>query len=444
MPGASVRGRGWILYVASRFLKTKRKNGNAAPSLFSVLGLAAGVLTLISVMAVMNGFQLGFIEDILEISSYHVRVFPPEESGPAALMEMLGDMEQVESVVPFIDVQTMLEGPFSGTKGSNVRGIAFDAPVRDRRWAEQLNIGTAYAEGGREFIEEGTVWVGSVLAESLGITVGDTVSFISMAGDSFRGLRPAKEEFTVSLIFSSGYYEYDAALSFVRLDEIGTISSGREQLHLGVKLKERWNDRQFMRALRRTSVFPGDTVVTSWREYNRSFFGALRMEKLAMMLIIGIVFLVVGVNIKHSLERSVWEQREAIGLLRSVGARPSDIRTVFLIDGAIIGTAGSGIGTAFGLLIAENINELFRLTERLVNGGIALLGTLTRPFFAMEEGTFSLFSPAYFYLQEIPSRVMYREVLMVCVFTMTASLLAAWGASKDISDFDPAEILRYE
>jgi lipoprotein-releasing system permease protein len=435
----------WILYVAGRFLKAKRRKGGVTPSLFSILGLAVGVLTLISVLSVMNGFQLGFIEDILEIGSYHIRVYPPSGSDGASIIRDIRKAERVRSAVPFIDVQTMLEGPFSGTRGCNVRGIDPAVPLLDDTWAEQMQLDDALSNNeDREAIAPGTVWLGSVLAENLGLIPGDKVSFLSMAGNSFSGLRPAKSEFTVGLIFSSGYYEYDSAMAFIRLDEIGEISSGKEKLHIGIKLNNRWRDRQFIQMAEQNNLLPEDAEIVSWRSYNRSFFGALRMEKLAMMMIIGIVFLVVGVNIKHSLERSVWEKREAIGLLRSVGARPVDIRSIFLIDGALIGTIGGGCGIALGLLIAGNINALFRAAEDLVNGIMHIAAFLLRPFFSLDEAAFSLFSSTYFYLQEVPSRVMYREVLMVFLFSLAASLLAAWGASKAISDFDPAEILRYE
>ncbi len=435
----------WILYIAGRFLKAKRRNGNVTPSLFSILGLATGVLTLISVLSVMNGFQLGFIEDILEIGSYHVRVYPPRDSDVASILGNIRTADKVRSAVPFIDVQTMLEGPFSGTRGCNVRGIDPLVPLLDSSWAEQMDLGEALTDAGNSGgIEPGTVWLGSVLANNLGLIPGDKVSFLSMAGNSFSGLRPAKSEFTVALIFSSGYYEYDSAMAFIRLDEIEEISSGKEDLHIGIKLNNRWKDRSFIQMAEESDLLPEGAEIVSWRSYNRSFFGALRMEKLAMMMIIGIVFLVVGVNIKHSLERSVWEKREAIGLLRSVGARPVDIRSIFLIDGALIGTIGGGCGIALGLLVAENINALFSGVERVVNGIMNSFAYLLRPFFTLDEEAFSLFSSTYFYLQEVPSRVMYREVLMVFLFSLVASLLAAWGASKAISDFDPAEILRYE
>jgi lipoprotein-releasing system permease protein len=438
-------GKKWILFVAFRFLRSRRKERKIRPSFFSILGLAVGVMTLLSVLAVMNGFQLGFIEDILEIGSYHIRIYQQEDEDQTALLTLLRGMPEVEAAVPFLDVQTMIEGPFSGMVGCNIRALPEDTPAIDPGWARQMDLDDAFVtDGERDLIKPGSVWIGSVLAQNLGITTGDSVSFLSMAGDSFRGLEPTKVEYTVSLIFSSGYYEYDSALAFVAHDSISAIASGKEKINIGVKLKNRWRDRQFIEELSETGKLLPGTEVVSWRQYNRSFFGALRMEKLAMMLVIGIVFIVVGANMKHSLERTVWEKKEEIGLLRSVGAHPRDIRLIFLLDGALIGSIGGGIGTALGLLIAENINGIFSLTEKIVNAVIAFTERLLMPFFQVRGETFSLFSSTYFYLQEIPSRVMYHEVLIVFLFALAASLLSAWVSSGRVADFDPAEIMRYE
>lgn len=430
----------WIFYVAGRFLRSKRKNRGLSPSLFSIIGLAAGVCTLIAVISVMNGFQMGFIEDILEIGSYHVRLVPSDQEDLPSLLQSLQKLPEVEAAVPFLDVQTMVESDFSDIRGCNLRGIDLHRALEDEKWAEQLNLSReiVQAEG-----QEG-VWIGSVLADALSVEPGDSISMISMAGDSFRGLRPTKEQVRLAGIFSSGYYEYDNAFIFASMDDVKRIASGKERLVIGIKLKRRWSDRSFLEKVRRAKIIREDSEIESWRSFNRSFFGALRMEKLTMMLILGIVFIVVGVNIKHSLERSVWEKREAIGLLRSVGARPGDIRRIFLIDGAIIGTVGGGLGMVCGLLIAENINGIFALAEKVVNMMLKLLSFLLSPFSQQSGAGFAIFSPAYFYIQEIPSRVLYRELLIIFLFALLASLLAAWRASKIISDFDPREILRYE
>ncbi len=438
----------WIVFVAGRFLKAKKRRGGVNPSFFSIIGLTVGVLTLISVLAVMNGFQLGFIEDILEIGSYHVRIIPGEDEAIAPLVEDLSGLEGVGAAVPFVDIQTMVESSFSSMNGCNIRGADRRRMVSDPGWLSQVEVKEEVSftgeGGGLENPEEGTVWIGNVLASSIGVSAGDQVSFLSMAGDSFSGLRPKKVELSVSLVLSTGYYEYDSAFVFASLDDIETISDGKERTLIGIKLQDRWRDRQFIEKLESFIESGAIEEVISWRSFNKAFFGALRMEKLAMILILGVIFLVVGVNIKHSLERSVWEKRRAIGLLRSIGATPKDIRKVFLIDGLLIGLLGGGTGLLLGLGIANNINELFSLVEGVINGSMALLNLIISPFAGPGHANFAIFSSSYFYMQEVPSRVMFHEAYLIFLFALFSSIAAAWAASRRVDDFDPAEILRYE
>lgn len=438
----------WILFVAARFLKAKRKSGKVSPAFFSIIGLTVGVLTLVSVLGVMNGFQLGFIEDILEIGSYHIRITPAEGVDAGLLAERLSAMEGVGAAVPFVDVQTMVESPFSSVNGCNIRAADRARMVADPGWKRQVEVRDSVAfftsPGGLEDPEKGTVWIGNVLAAMIGVSSGDRVSFYSMAGDSFSGLRPKKVELSVSVVLSTGYYEYDSAFVFADLDDIGAIAGGDERTLIGIKLKDRWKDRQFLQNLE--MVLPAGQISSaiSWRSFNKAFFGALRMEKLAMVIILGVIFLVVGVNIKHSLERTVWEKRKAIGLLRSLGASPRDIRAVFLLDGLMIGLSGGGTGLLLGLGIAHNINALFSLVEMVVNGFMAFLNTLLVPLVGTAGTPFAIFSSSYFYMQEVPSRVMFVEAYAIFLFALLSSVWAAWSASKRVDDFDPAEILRYE
>ena len=189
----------------------------------------------------------------------------------------------------------------------------------------------------------------------------------------------------------------------------------------------------------------GSVSIRSWRDYNRAFFGALRTEKLMMFILVGLIFIVVGLNIFQAQRRLVLERREEIGLLRALGGRDSAVRLIFVWDGVIIGFAGAGLGMGIGLLIAFHIPVFFSVLEKIVNFFISLansfLGWLGGSSGAEE---FSIFSPQVFYIKEIPSRVIPHEVLLIFLFGFLSALLAAWFASGKVSGTRPAEVLRYE
>jgi lipoprotein-releasing system permease protein len=202
-----------------------------------------------------------------------------------------------------------------------------------------------------------------------------------------------------------------------------------------VKLKDPNKDGEFKRELERdarTASFD----VRSWRETNRAFFGALRMEKTVMMLVIGLVFLIIAANIFHSMERSVRERQLDLGLLRAIGAKPREIRSIFALEGLFVGGAGSLAGVIAGLAVSMNVNAIFAVVERAVNGLIGLAESLTGRIAGSGSG-FAFFSPVYFYIEEVPVSVLFPEALVAFLAGAFASVAAALLASRSVSELDP-------
>lgn len=428
---------GWILYLARRYFRSKRKNRGLAPSLLSVAGIAVGVMALISVLGVMNGFQLGFIDDILAISSYHLRItLAGKELAPGELARMRS-VPGVKAVVPFMDIQTLITGPLTEFHAAVVRGVPPNVARLDPGLASHLSpvAGTLYLGS------EHSIVLGYELAQTLGVKVGDRVSVVSLSGRSFSGLSPENIPFTVVGIFRSGYYQFDATLCFVDLRAAATLGGSRSDLIYGVKLVNRFQDVAAARHI--AAAFPHLNLnIESWRTFNSAFFGALRMEKLVMSLLLGLIFLVVGANIYHFLQRTVSEKREEIGILRSLGASPPAMQGVFVFDGLYIGVLGATIGLLLGLLVSDNINAIFSFVELIVNVLLAIVTALFVPFAG--AAAFSLFSPAYFYLNQVPSRVLFHEALIIYLFGVMTSVAAAFFASRNAASIKPQEVLRYE
>lgn len=423
----------WILFIAQRYFKSQRDGRKMTSSLFSITGLAVGVMTLITVIGVMNGFQYGFIDSILEIRSYHIRISggPPE----AEELKRLRQRPEVRAVLPFTEAQTIFQGRFQNPRGGLVRGVPLTAGVQDEGFVETLNV----VEGSFHLEGSGKIIMGQQMARRLGLMVGDSVSLMALGGEGFSLLSPQHVEFQLTGIFKSGFYEYDSSLGIISLkDSLKYFNSPRD-VTTGLKLKHRYRDQAVLHTLRKESPWSGRDL-QSWREYNRAFFGALRTEKIMMMVVIGLIFVVVAVNIFHMFRRVVQERREELALLKAVGGGPSSIRLIFILDGLLIGIISGAAGTALGLFVSNHINGFFIALEGFLNGFL----TLVSPLLGGQVSRVTLYSSGAFYMEAIPSRLFLPEVLLIALFAVAASTLAAWAASFRISRIKPSQVLRYE
>jgi len=430
----------WIWFVAARYIFRKRKK-SPAPVL-SILGIAVGVLALIVILSVMNGFQLGFIESILEISSYHLRIGPIDGGDIDSARKAVLDVPGIKAAVPFREFHGLVRGKRGGQQAAIVRGMPSNAMEMDAVMAGRL----IFEEGFFGFENKGDALLGVELARRLGIRTGDEITLFSIpsifnaAGDE--GLRT----FTVTGLFRTGFYEYDTSWIFIDIDSAAAFSESG--IILGIKLKNRFHDQHILELVRKnlgsSPVYNG-AAFSSWRDYNRSFFGALRTEKLFMFILVGLIFIVVALNIYQAQRRSVLEHREEIGLLRAIGGGEHAVQLIFVLDGAIIGFSGAFAGLVLGLFIASNIPRFFSAVESIVNFGINIVNIIASLLGGGAGiGDFFFFSPAVFYIKEIPSRIIPGEVVLIFFFGLLSALLAAWFASRKVARIRPAEVLRYE
>jgi lipoprotein-releasing system permease protein len=306
-----------------------------------------------------------------------------------------------------------------------------------------------FEEGFFDLSDERGILLGAELARQLGVRAGNDVTLFSIpslfsAGDdddSGAGLLT----FSVAGVFRTGFYEYDTSWAFVNIASAETFSDTGPEL--GIKLDNRFHDQKALELVRhRLEGQAGleDARLSSWRDYNRSFFGALRTEKLFMFILVGLIFIVVGLNIYQAQRRAVLEHREEIGLLRAIGGGEQSVRLIFVCDGAIIGFTGAAAGLIAGLLVASNIPLFFTIIENVVNSIIHIVNSIANFLKVGGIGGFSFFSPAVFYIKEIPSRIIPQEAVLICMFGFLSALLAAWFASRKVSRILVAEVLRYE
>ena len=420
------RGPSWRSWVSRRFLTGRRGGRGRLVFIFSVILISAGVATLITILSVMNGLQQGYIRSILEIGSYHLRWTPDPGSTEDSVdisdvIEIITADPRVALTVTFREGQTMLSGERPRPLGALVRGAPETLYKEDKALAGHMEI----IDGLFDISGRGIV-LGDELAVSLGVYPGDKITALDLGG---AGMIPAEVELVVTGLFECGYREYESSMAFVSLDTV-SLFFGPSVPEIGIKLTHPERDRSVMSKLIPELADSGG-VITSWRENNRSFFGALRTEKVMMLLLLTLIFVVVAVNIDHSLRRMATERVEDLSILKAVGATPRDIRILFLRQGLVIGGTGGVIGSIFGVLIGGNVDTILSAVRHL---RYALSGIFN-------PGSFRSHPVEAFFRS---SEVMAGDVVTILFLAVLMSSLAAVRAASLAARQKPAEVLRSE
>ena len=460
-----------VVRVGARQLGIGRGGLQAAP-LLAASGLALGAATLLVVLAVMNGFQLGFIEDILEIGSYHLRVTPAVGAAAGGseaqrVAAALAAVPEVRAVVPFAELPALVTGTARGlsaaapSRGLLLRVVPPEVRRLDPAFARHVEV----VAGEFAVDTPASIVLGAELARHLRVVPGDRVTVVTLSGapggSGGGAFLPRREQLTVRGLFRSGLYEYDLGWGFVgpstALAAAPDRAAGTPFVY-GLKLDNRFRDVAALAAVRRAlaAAAPAEApaaspapspnpaaAVESWRTFNRALFAALRVEKLLLAAILGLVFVVVAYNILQGLRRRVVERSAELGLLRALGAAPWVVRGVFVWEGALLGLFGAAAGVALGLLLAYNVGGLFAALEAVANAVLALAARLSGAG-AAGAAAVEIFSPATFYLAEVPSRLLLSEVLLVAAFTVAAPALAGLAVAARAGRAAAAAALRSE
>lgn len=406
----------WTHYLSMRYLFTHNGRRGHLGNTLAVLGLCIGIMTLITVLTVMNGFQQSFITSINEVYSYHLRISNIEGGKD---LSSLHEVQGVRAVVSFYDVQGILSSGESYSTGAQMRFLDFNAAMEDESFLKELEISS-----GRFPENENEIILGSSLARYMGVKTGDEISFsrLDTRSSAFKSTN-----YVISGQFTTGYYEYDRNMGFAFLDTDSRIS-----LIWGVKLDNHFRDRKVLLALR--EQLPGARV-ESWREYNSAFFNALKIEKIFMFLIVALIFIVVAVNIYHSMKRNVKERILELALLKAVGGKPGDIRKIYVNQGIMISLISMISGTAAGIVLSLNINNIITFFTGLQHNIYLLI--IRIPFINIP-------APGQFYFTAVPIQFFFKDILIINISAFVSVLFAAVSSVQTASKVLPAEIFRNE
>lgn len=423
----------WIFSVSKRFARVDSKGRSLATSVLATLGICFGVMTLIVVMSVMNGFQMSFIDSILELSSYHVRGIEIPLEKETEFLQFCENHKKIKSCSPFYEAQSLMTGNKGGANSVIIRAVENDILQKDNGMKNELVL----VMGKFDLSEENSIVLGSTLARNLGVNVGDEVNLLMMSGSSDVELFSQDRIFTVKGIFTCGYAEINNSYAYVSLDSASSYFGKNAKKQWGIKITNHNADNVILHDLKKN--FP-NLKFSSWREYNKTFFGALRIEKNMLLLLVAIIFVVVAINIFNGMRRLVFERKSEIAILKALGAHNNEVKLIFILRGLMTGFIGAFVGLVLGLLLSFNTDKVFLAAAKvmyLLEYCFTALTNSENLAFIQENSTYRLYA-------SIPSRVFPSEVVMITLFGLISPLLASWAASKNVLKMTISEVLHNE
>lgn len=415
-PSAS-RATGFEFFVATRYLRAKRKQAVISIiTVISVLGIAAGVMALIIALAINNGFR-NSLERTLLGARAHVSILEKAPSEGIAnwreIQASLAKLPFVQSAAPSLYSTVFFAGPMRA-EGGVLKGIDFSSETNRADIARNLKQGNMDQLDNPGGVPG--VILGARLAEATGMTLGARVNIISPQGELTPfGPRPAYYAFRVTGIFESGFYEFDRAWAFTSMTNAQRVLSVGDVAN-SIEIKVNPVEKSAEVAVAARKIIGKDLEASHWMEQNHQILGALRLERIASTITIGLILLVAALNILISLVMMVMEKQRDIALLISMGARREQIRRIFLWQGAFIGGVGAVLGLAagYGISYLAGHYELLRLDEQV------------------------------YMLRSVPFEPRWWDGLWVAAVAVAVSLLATLYPARSATRILPAEALRYE
>ncbi len=408
--------------IAGRYLRARRgERFVSVIAIFSLIGIALGVATLIIVMAVMSGFKDDLLSRILGLNG-HLDVYASTSAGLTDYDALAGKIRVLPGVVsatPVIEGQVLLTDR-SQSSGGITRGITPENLRKLPSIAGNIRSGSL-----DDFHGSNAIAIGLTLAERFGLDVGSKLTLLSPNGAvTAFGTVPRVRAYKVVAIFQAGLNEYDSTYTFLPL-EAAQVFFQKENAVTQIEVMVR--DPEHVAVVNReihTALHDPTLRIFDWTQSNDSFFAAVQVEQNVMFLILTLIILVAAFNVVSSLIMMVKDKTRDIAVLRTLGAGRGAIMRIFLMCGASVGVTGTALGTLIGVVFCLNI-------ERIRQALQSATGT-------------TLFDPTVYYLEHLPAKLDLVTVSQVVGMALALSLLATLYPSWRAARTDPVEALRHE
>jgi len=403
--------------IAFRYLKPKKKEGFLKIiSIFSFMGIALGVAILIIVMSVMNGFRTELTNKILGFNP-HIIVKPYEKKI---------NREDINKLDVLKDNISRITFTFSGQailiNRENTTGILVRSYLKDDIQKIDL-IYKGIIDGSLNSFNKNTISIGKELAISLGLVVGDEITLMSTSNlQTPFGNLPLQEKFTISSVFSTGLAEFDQNVVFIPFENANSLFElSDEDIDLEIFLHKP-DKVQFIKE-KIKNLF-NDHYVYSWADLNKSFFGALKVERNVMFIILTLIIIVAAFNIISGLTILVKNKTKEIAILRTLGISKVSIAKIFFLTGFTIGLFATITGVTIGILFSYYIEEIRVLITSIFN--------------------IQLFPEEIYFLSQMPSEINLGYIMIISFFSLLITFLATIFPSLSAAKLDPVRALKYE
>lgn len=407
----------WVLKLSFKYLFAKRREKFISLiSLLSVGGCAISVMTLVVVLAVMNGFDRDLKRKILGTHA-HINIVSEEivedyqEMGDEILKN-----EGITSFAPFIFGQVMTE----------VRGKTYGFFLRGINVEQEKNVTdiARYITQGTLPVDDESIVVGIEIAKNLNLEIGDNIKVMSAVPDvAALGLGPSAINLKVCGIFASGMYQYDSGMIYTDLEPAQVLFGLGDGVHgISIRIDDIKKTAAIKKALMKAFNYP--YVVKTWIDMNRNLFAALKTEKSVMTILLFLAILVSSTNIVSTLVMIVMEKTKDIGVIRSLGADSKSIMTVFVVKGFLIGIFGTIIGVSLGLSFVWWLEPIREFVSSLTG--------------------FDVFPSDIYYFEKIPVWLKIGDNIFIAAGAVVISTVAAFYPAYKAVKLKPVEALRYE
>ncbi len=424
--------------LGARLLRGKM--GTARYVRGSILGIAVSLVPLIVVMEVSGGMIDGITSRLVEMSTYHLRVSLPPDTSPAALKADTDAVAASRGVTEVIPERQGVGLLFSRGKsaGVTVRFIPPGLFQEDQGLRKMITVdeGTAALPAGDSLL------LGAALAGSLGVHAGDRVFLLTPYGADAMG-PPRITPMTVSGVLSTGYQEIEKLYAYAPLDSSWSILSNMaSSTAIGAKVADPYGDLGPTVSDIRERL-PDFGRVSTWEELNNARLRSFQTTKALLILIMALIVVVGCVNVSSAVIMIAIERRMDVGILKAAGVPPGSLTLAFVSAGFMTGLAGTAAGTAVGLFLAVNVNQLISVIQGAVNLAIKVFSAVRSSIIpaAPSAASVTIFNTAY-YLSTIPIRIQWQEVCAAACGTLLLSGLASYLPAAKAARTRPLDVIR--